>query len=198
VFIIMSGPAKDGSAGPSGSLQYNDGTSNNTQLSWGPSGVLVNSIFPGDTNNYETERLTLTLASDLVINTTGGQTVFASNIGVGTYEIEGVLKLFPTAAAGTPKTFFSVASAVGTIGVEMVEFNEGTPGTLGNVDTISAFSSFFTGVTMTGGGRSIQFKGTVVITTAGAIELAAATSVIADTFTIQHLGSYMNLYPVGG
>jgi hypothetical protein len=50
---------------------------------------------------------------------------------------------------------------------------------------------------MTGTGRDVFFRGLMVVTTAGSLGLFAASSVAADTFTISHLGSFMNVYPVG-
>jgi hypothetical protein len=199
--IFLNSSEESGAATAVGILEYTDRTgAEHLWLGWGASGINVFSAISGDTNSYQVERLSQVLASDLVINTTGGsQQVFGNvALGVGTYEIEGVLRLSATSAAGTPQFDFALGGgAVATVTIEFIEFKDGAPGTFGNVAALTAFSSFFTGATMTGAGRSVQFKGTIVCTTAGIAALFAATSAVADPFTIGHLGSYMNAYPVG-
>lgn len=41
------------------------------------------------------------------------------------------------------------------------------------------------------------FRGLLIVTTSGVLNMAAATSVAADTYTIVHTGSYLDLLPVG-
>jgi hypothetical protein len=199
--IFLNSSEESGAATAVGILEYTDRTgTEHLWLGWGANGINVFSALSGDTNSYQVERLSQVLASDLVINTTGGsQQVFGNvALGVGTYEIEGVLRLSATSAAGTPQFDFALGGgAVATVTIEFIEFKDGAPGTFGNVAALTAFSSFFTGATMTGAGRSVQFRGTIVCTTAGIAALFAATSAVADPFTIGHLGSYMNAYPVG-
>jgi hypothetical protein len=200
VFIIMSGPAKDGSAATSGSLQYNDGTSNHTMLSWSPAGVFVSCLFPGDGNTYQVDEFRQTLAADVLINSVGFTQIFGGwSLGVGTYIFDGYLKVLPNVNGGAVKLLLAAAGAVATLQVEVVETIEGTPGSFGNVAALAAFGASFTGSAFNAGiGRTIQMHGTLVVTTAGAVAFEVATSVAADTYTVQHLGSYLLLKPYQG
>ena len=198
--IFLNSSEEGGGATAVGILEYTDLTgAEHLWLGWGASGVNVFSAIVGDTNSYQVERLTQVRATDLVINTTGfSQEIFGSAaIGVGTYVVEGVLRLSATAAAGTPQFEFAGNTAVATMNIEFWEIKEGAPATLGNMGVVTAFAASFVGATMNAAGRSVQFRGLMVVTTAGLLGLFGATSVAADTFTISHTGSYMNVYPVG-
>jgi hypothetical protein len=201
-FFTLSSSSENGSSSSAfGALSYQDRSSVvHEYLEWGATGVVVNTAIPGDTNSYQTERLTLSLASDLVINTTPfSQEVFPTinALGTGTYQIDGYLRLSATAAAGTPEFEFATGTAVATMSISFWEMKDGAPATFGNSGAVAAFSASFVGAAMTGTGRDVFFRGLMVVTTAGSLGLFAASSVAADTFTISHLGSFMNVYPVG-
>lgn len=197
VDIVMQSPAKDGSAVPTGRLEYFDGTNLHDLLIWSPSGVKTQTLFSSDNNNYDLGELRLTRTSDLVINTLSpGQQIFPGcAIGVGTYEIEGVLHL-NLAAAGNPSYQFGGLAAAGVMLIEFIEINEGGPASFGNSASIGSFASAAGGATMGGGGRTVIFKGLMSLSTAGTLGLFAFTSNVADTFTVVWEGSYMNVRPV--
>jgi hypothetical protein len=89
---------------------------------------------------------------------------------------------------------------VNTMLAECWEMIEGAPATLGNNGGLIALGGAgFTGSVMsTGIGRTLYFKGTMIVTTAGVFGVDAINAVAAaDTFTIKQLGSFMNIKPVG-
>jgi hypothetical protein len=203
VYAQMNGEAKDGSAPALGALVYVDSSSvTHDLLEWGANGVQVQTMIPGDATVYQTEELRLTLTGDIPITSS---TLYVAvvqtpnNLGTGTYEFEGMLKIQPTANNGKINIIFVGGSMVNTMLAECWEMVEGAPATLGNNGGLIALGGAgFTGSAMaTGIGRTLYVRGTMIVTTAGVFGIDAINAVAAgDTFTIKQLGSYLNIKPV--
>jgi hypothetical protein len=201
VYAYLSGEALDKSVQAIGQLFYADAVNGIHQsLAWGINGVQVMSMLPGDSNSYQTERLTVVPSADVLINVVapGIQITNSIFLGVGQYYFDCQIRGIPNVNGGAMQLEFGGNTSVATITVECIELIEGTPGTLGNIGAINNFAVVFQGATYVGGKtRTVQMRGTINCTASGLFAIFASTSIAADTWTFKQLGSFMNMYPVG-
>lgn len=207
--VVLSSSAKSGIFTAGGQLIYNTRSGQqNIVLGWGPLGVTVESPNSGDTNNYQVERVTVSMLNNaaITINTTGftQQILQTLALGVGLYHIHGQVLLTPNQAAGNEKLEFGGGTAVASMAIIFKEYAipngpGGGSGALanGNVATINAFAQAFSGATFGTADRLVEFDGIINVTTAGSLGLFAATTAVADTYKVYGIGSYMELNPIG-
>lgn len=202
--IFLNSATKDGAFEAGGNLVYvDDSAVQHLLLGWGSGGVTVGSLYAGDSNVYQTERLTLAMPglNPLTINTTApGQQVFATaTIGTGTYHIHGQMGVKPGQAAGQPS--FEFGGGAASAGMRILFTEDDIQGGAGYVPRnqawVTGFASAFTGATFGTDDRICTFDGTVVVNTAGDFALFAATSNASDTYEIYGYASYLEINPVG-
>jgi hypothetical protein len=199
VYATMTGEAKDASAGPGGSLVYADlVTGLHDLLNWSAQGLQVNTMIPDDGNTYQTEEIRFVQAANQLINSTSAaQFMTTFDPGVGEYMVEGQILILTTAAAGAPEFQFAGSATMSSFGVAFTEITEGAPGVMENVGTVTALNQNFQGATLNNAGRLYKFEGSFICSATGTLGIFAATTVAADTFTIQKAVTKMIYKPVG-
>lgn len=134
-----------------------------------------------------------------LVNSTGFTTVagLTTNLGVGTYEVEGFVVLEGVAAAaGNPEFQFNGTAVIGSMHVTGMFHPETGAGIAINGANATALASTMIGQVLSITATQVfDFHGTVNVTTAGSFHLDAACSVAADTYDIFGPVSYMNIKP---
>ena len=202
VYMTLSGPAKDGSLAPGGSLFYNDGTTSHQLYSWGPNGAQAYSLHAGDINTYQVQRLSAIQLNDITINqTTFSQQILDTwNLGVGRYIIEGQIYVTPNQAAGFIELEFGGSTFMNSMRVYFSEEANGQNAAtvFGNSFDSTGLVTAFHGSAFGAADRIVKISGGFNVGTAGSFGLFAACGVAAgDTYIVRANGSYLNLYPVG-
>jgi len=202
--IALSSDNKDGSGnGANGRLNWvDDSNSQHLWLEWSQYGISVFNPNSGDSNTYQTERLTQNMSGNnaVTINTTNfsQQILQTAHVGVGTYHLRGQLCISPNQAAGSASYEIVAGSAVAGMRILFQSTTvEGTGTGLNNTAWVTGFSSAFADSTFGADDRVITFDGTLVVSTAGTIGMFAKTSATADTYSVYGYGSYWELFPIG-
>jgi hypothetical protein len=198
-YITMTGEAKDASSDAGGSLIYANLVSGlHDLLNWSAQGIQVNTMIPGDGNTYQVEEIRFVQAANqLINNTSAAQFLTTFDPGAGEYMVEGQILILTTAAAGAPEFQFAGTAVMSSFGVVFTEITEGAPGVMENVGTITALNQNFQGATLNNAGRLYKFEGSFICSATGTLGIFAATTVAADTFTIQKAVTKMIYKPVG-
>jgi hypothetical protein len=199
VGVVMQSAPNDASNDPFGTLRYTDtGNNNFARLVWDKNKVTVNNSNSGDTNNYDPGKKTL-IATGQTINSTSSTIVtgLQGTVGIGKYHIYGQVTYKCNQAGGVPQFLIGgqaqsqilafsqylnlVNSGASTSPIPFIN-NTGYPNNAGPTMVNAAFLQY-------------SFDITVTTTTSGGMSVEAATSIAADTFTIQ-AGSWMKIEPV--
>lgn len=198
VWIDLNSQAADGSSDALGELLLGNATGSHVWLTWGASGISVYSPIAGDSNAYQTERVTVYQTStDLVNSATPAQFMTTLTVGTGAYRVHGQLSYTPVSNSGPAVFEFGGGSTVCShFGVFFNETVSGSPSGQGAAADVTSFGGSFTGTTWSGTAvRSATFDGVLVVTTAGELGIfAAATS---GSYNINVGGTYMELNPIG-
>lgn len=159
----------------------------------------------GDTNTYDTGRLTLFMTGTQTINSTisTSLTGLTKTLGVGTYKISGSITYVSNQTAAANPTIAFSNGGTPTLGYYNSEYTVRT----NNVTSTSPVTAFnntnFDGIATSHTGPAYQngqfveftFRGILTLSAGGAFTAVAKTSAGVDTFTIQ-AGSYMEIQPV--
>lgn len=143
-----------------------------------------------DGNIYDTERLTLFLATAFTVNSTTPQAIFTKALGIGTYEVEvWAVVLNNTAADGAGFAFAFTGTATGLMDYEAINTSGGIAYVASNTLTTQG-NSF--GVA---GNQRIEFRMTITVTVAGTLTWTGKELVAANTVSVIQ-GSRMRICPV--
>jgi hypothetical protein len=202
VAIGMNSAAKDNSSTANGTLSYTKaGGAAANVATWGIKGMKVFSSISGDGNTYQPERLTAGQLAPITINqnTFSQQIVQTLTPGVGKYKVSGQICYTPNQAAGAAEFSFGGGGGltVSTMHIIFKEFATGNPSALDSVADLNGFAGVFTGAVFGVAERITEFCGTVTFSAAGTLGLFAATTVPADTYTIEAEGSFIEMFPIG-
>jgi hypothetical protein len=212
VFITMnSAPETGHSFNAGGNLNYVDTSSvGHDLLNWGASGIrLENITHAGDTISYQAERYTLNMSGNgaVVINTSPySQSIIGSTklLGVGTYRVHGMIGVNPGSTGSTTTYAFALGTS-GTLAItgmrvfweEILVQNSSAFGNTAWVTGLAPTGFTTSGVAPGGTDRLIRFDGTIIVSTAGVLNLYAATNSTANTFTVYGYGTYFEITPIG-
>lgn len=204
-FIVQSSSSKNGADLAGGALYYVDRSgAEHLYLGWGENGIAVFSPFSGDTNTYQTERITVVPSSAQTISHVTFSTIFPNvALGVGTYKIHGEILIGPNQAAGAAVLALAGGTAAGSVGLTMYEIAIPSPGSgaagasFGNGGTINAWGGSLTFAAFGADDRLVTFTGYVTVTTAGDLNIDAACTVAADTYVVRQFGTWLEVEPIG-
>jgi hypothetical protein len=145
-----------------------------------------------DGSTYRTERLSVDLTSNFIINSTSPQTLFSAPLGVGRYEIDVWAVISNTTAADSAQFAFAFT---GTTLFPLVDFESLTTGTA--TVGYGASATLTTGFNGQGvaNNQRVLMHATVQVTGAGTLTLTGKELVAANTVTV-FAGSRMRVYPV--
>jgi len=195
-WMALTSAGKDGSYNAGGTLVYTN-TSNVdlSALTWGSSGVQVASPISGDTNSYQTERLTLYTATSTLINTTGAIQIIDAGVGIGTYHIHGRMVCLQgsTSVAQVVEVTAPSASLIGGNSRLTV---------VGTGETVNMYrhSSFPTNISTPSWAANAywiyEFDLIATFSATGTVSVQGAEGTSGDSWTVE-AGSYMEINPVG-
>jgi hypothetical protein len=200
VIIQLTSSQQGAAVAAFGSLIYQDTSAViHTRLTWNNTNVEVTNSNSGDTNSYDVGAKTLVTTGPQTISSTGATIItgLSGTVGIGKYHITGQVTYKCNQTAAQSPTFliggqaqsqilaFSqylnlVNSGASTSPIPFIN-NTGYPNNAGPTYVNAAFLQY-------------SFDITVITTTSGGMSVEAATSLAADTFTIQ-AGSWMKIEP---
>jgi hypothetical protein len=200
VFVELQSSTKDGTSGAAGgNLVYETaGGAQTAYLEWGLNGLIGQSSYAGDNNDYALLRAKVSPSGNITVNQTGftQQVMPTLELGVGTYTLRGQIHYSPNQAAGFAMFELDGGTAAASMGIDFDEIALGSPSGLGNSLNIFGFASAFSGSTFGAADRLCKFSGNLSVTVAGSLALFAACGTAAtDTYSIKQFGTFLELLP---
>ena len=145
----------------------------------------------GDSNSYDTERLTLILGSAVTIDTTG-ENVFSKPLGLGKYVVEVWMVTSNTIAADFATWGFTFTGTVAVpVLMKFESKTQATPSTLG-YGASSTLTTTFNGQNFAGN-QDVYMRATLNVSVAGTLAIHGSTA--ASTVTV-FAGATMEIRPV--